>query len=1118
MNYILGLDIGIASVGWAAVALNADDEPYKILDLNSRIFEAAEQPKTGASLAAPRREARGSRRRTRRRRHRMERLRHLFVREGLMTADTLAALFEAPADVYQLRAEGLSRRLDEGEWVRVLYHIAKHRGFKSNRKSAASDADEGKVLDAVKENAELLKNYKTVGEMLFRDEKFRDAKRNKGGSYSFCVGRDMLADEIAALFDAQRRNGNKHASEEFEKACLKIFADQRNFDDGPDINSPSPYAGNQIEKMIGSCSLEPKEKRAPKASYSFMRFSLLQKINHLRLKDAKGEERPLDDEERAAVEALAWKSASLTYGAIRKALSLSDDLRFTDLNYRWDKKPEEIEKKKLPFAAPYHEIRKALDKREKGRIQKLTSDALDAIGYIFTVFKNDTKIAAALKTAGVEEEDAAALMDYGLTFRGFGHISVKACRKLIPHLEKGITYDNACKEAGYDLQKTGGEKTKLLSGNLEEIREIPNPVVRRAIAQTVKVVNAVIRRYGSPVAVNVELAREMGRSFQERRDMMKSMEDNNAENEKRTEELKGYGVAHPNGLDIVKLKLYKEQGGVCAYSLTTMPIEKVLKDPSYAEVDHILPYSRSFDDSYANKVLVLAKENRDKGNRTPMEYMANQPERKHAFVTWVKSNVRNPKKRDNLLLEKFDGDKEDAWKERHLNDTKYISSFVKNLLEDHLEFAPLRTGRKRHVMAVNGAVTDYTRKRLGIRKIREDGDLHHAVDAAVIAIVTQGNIQKLTNYSKRLEHAFIKNRDCSYIHPDTGEILKKDELMTQMSRHFPEPWPGFRRELEARVSDHPKELLESLRLPTYTPEELDALKPPFVSRMPTRKVRGAAHLETVVSPRLQKEGLIVKKVSLEALKLTKEKDAIENYYAPESDRLLYEALLQRLQACDGDGKKAFAKPFHKPKADGAPGPVVKKVKIAEKSTLSVPVHHGRGLAANGNMVRVDVFFIPEGKERGYYLVPVYTSDVVRGELPMRAVVAHKPYEEWKPMQEENFIFSLYPNDLVYIEGKKEIKMKLPDKLAKNSSLSKETTKHTSFLYFRRMNISTGAVEVIVSDGTYVQESLGIRSLPKFEKWTVDVLGGEIHPVHREVRQGFSVMKRDPHSINPNDDC
>lgn len=1121
MNYILGLDIGIASVGWAAVALDANDEPCKILDLNARIFEAAEQPKTGASLAAPRREARGSRRRTRRRRHRMERLRHLFAREELISAENIAALFEAPADVYRLRAEGLSRRLDEGEWARVLYHIAKHRGFKSNRKGAASDADEGKVLEAVKENEALLKNYKTVGEMMFRDEKFQTAKRNKGGSYTFCVSRGMLAEEIGALFAAQREQGNPHASEPFENAYSKIFADQRSFDDGPDANSRSPYAGNQIEKMIGTCSLETDspEKRAAKASYSFMRFSLLQKINHLRLKDAKGEERPLTDEERAAVEALAWKSPSLTYGAIRKALSLPDELRFTDLYYRWDKKPEEIEKKKLPFAAPYHEIRKALDKREKGRIQSLSPDALDAIGYAFTVFKNDAKIEAALSAAGIDGEDAAALMAAGLTFRGFGHISVKACRKLIPHLEKGMTYDKACKEAGYDLQKTGGEKTKLLSGNLDEIREIPNPVVRRAIAQTVKVVNAVIRRYGSPVAVNVELAREMGRTFQERRDMMKSMEDNNAANEKLKDELKGYGVVHPSGLDIVKLKLYKEQGGVCAYSLAAMPIEKVLKDHDYAEVDHILPYSRSFDDSYANKVLVLSKENRDKGNRTPMEYMANMPGRRHDFITWVKSAVRNPRKRDNLLLEKFGEDKEAAWKERHLTDTKYIGSFIANLLRDHLEFAPWLNGKKKqHVLVVNGAVTDYTRKRLGIRKIREDGDLHHAVDAAVIATVTQGNIQKLTDYSKQIERAFVKNRDGRYVNPDTGEVLKKDELIVQMSRHFPEPWPGFRHELEARVSDHPKEMIESLRLPTYTQEEIDGLKPPFVSRMPTRKVRGAAHLETVVSPRLKDEGMIVKKVSLDALKLTKDKEAIENYYAPESDRLLYEALLQRLQAFGGDGKKAFAEPFHKPKADGTPGPVVKKVKVAEKSTLSVPVHHGRGLAANGGMVRVDVFFIPEGKDRGYYLVPVYTSDVVRGELPMRASVQGKSYAEWKVMRDEEFIFSLYPNDLVYIEGKKAIKVNMRKNLKGFSSLPEEKAMAGGFFYYRTTGIAVAQISVIAPDGVYVQESLGVKTLQKFEKWTIDILGGEPHPVQKEKRQDFASVKRDPHTVKSNNDC
>ncbi len=1112
MNYILGLDIGIASVGWAAIALDANDEPRKILDLNARIFKAAEQPKTGASLAAPRREARSSRRRTRRRRHRMERLRHLFAREGLITADEMKTLFSAPADVYRLRAEGLARRLEKEEWARVLYHIAKHRGFRSNRKAVASDADEGKVISAVKENAALLKKYKSVGDMLFRDEKFQAAKRNKGGSYAFCVSRDMLLEEIGALFSAQRANGNPHASEDFEDAYRTIFASQRNFDDGPDINSPSPYAGNQIEKMIGSCSLEPSEKRAPKASYSFMRFSLLQKLSHLRLKTTKGEERSLTAEEKDKVEDLAWRSASFSYAAIRKALSLPEEWRFTDLYYRWGKEPKEIEKKKLPFTDAYHEIRKVLDKREKDRIKALSPDQLDAIGYIFTVFKNDVKIEAGLKAAGIDEEDTALLMASGrMKFRGFGHISARACRKLIPHLEKGLTYDKACIEAGYGDREAKGEKTTCLSGSLPEIQEIPNPVVRRAVSQTVKVINAVIRRYGSPVAVNVELAREMGRSFKDRREIMKSMEDNNARNEKLKEELKGYGVLHPTGQDIVKLRLYKEQSGICAYSLAVMPIGKVLTDPSYAEVDHILPYSRSFDDSYANKVLVLAKENRDKGNRTPMEYMENKPGRRHDFITWVKNSVKDYRKRENLLLEKFDEDREAAWKERHLTDTQYISRLVANLLRDHLTFAPWLNGKKRHVMAVSGAVTSYMRKRLGIRKIREDGDLHHAVDAAVIATVPQGNIQKLTNDSKTIERAYIKNANGSYTDPETGEILKKADLIQRMSARFPEPWPGFRQELEARVSDHPKEMISSLRLPAYAPEEIDALRAPFVSRMPTRKVHGAAHQETVFSPRHIDQGLILKKVFLESLKLNKTKDAIEDYYEPESDRLLHEALLRRLKDFGGDGKKAFAAPFYKPKANGEPGPLVKKVKIAKKITLSVPVHQGRGLAANdnnGGMVRVDIFYTPEGKGQGYYLVPVYTSDVVRAALPMRGAVAHKPYDKWKEMKPEEFLFSLYPNDLVYIKSRKAFKGKLSDKQAKNSTLPAEKEETENFFYYKGCDIDSASISVVAIDGVYSFRGFPFKTLLQLEKWTVGVLGDELHPIRREVRQGFDAVKTD----------
>lgn len=286
MRYVLGLDIGIASVGWAVLALDSFDEPFKIVDLNSRIFTKAENPQDGSSLAKPRREARGNRRRLRRRRHRLDRIKHLICAVGLMPKEEYDKLYISgfDTDVYTLRAEGLDRSLSASEWTRVLIHIAKHRGFKSNRKSTTVAGEDGKVLQAVKENQEILSKYRTVGEMFHKDDKFKSRKRNTTDSYILCVSRHMLKDEIKALFTAQRSFNNPFTDEKFEAKYIEIFESQRAFDEGP--GSESPYGGNQIEKMIGQCTFEDGEKRAPKASYSFMRFNLLQKVNHIRIKSS----------------------------------------------------------------------------------------------------------------------------------------------------------------------------------------------------------------------------------------------------------------------------------------------------------------------------------------------------------------------------------------------------------------------------------------------------------------------------------------------------------------------------------------------------------------------------------------------------------------------------------------------------------------------------------------------------------------------------------------------------------------------------------------------------------------------------------------------------------------
>lgn len=1076
LKYVVGLDIGITSVGWATLLLDSQDEPVRILDLNSRIFDKAEVPKTGASLAAPRRMARGVRRRLRRRKFRLHRVRQYILRHHILDKAGLECLYKPKTDIdiFALRTAGLDRLLEPEEWARILLYMAKHRGFKSNRKSASDASDDGDMLDAIRKNKEVLSKYRSVGEMFDKDEKFSDHKRNKGGSYEFTVARSMLVDEIKLLFEKQRDFGLAFAEKDAEEEYIELFSAQRNFDEGP--GGDSPYGGNQIEKMIGLCTFEGKngEKRAPKASYAFMATNLWQKINQIRIIE-KGTERPLTAEEAGKIDEKAWKKEAMTYKDIRSEISLGDEASFKGLPYKWTETDKEETESKVKFSLvkEYHTLRKVLDKIKKNRILQLSHDDIDNIAYIFSVYKNDDKIREALEETDLDSKDIDVLIEHLGTFSKFGHLSLKACYKILPYLEQGMVYSDACTAAGYDFRKSA-------QGS---IADIPNPVVKRAISQTMKVLKAIKQKYGCPpVEIHIEMARELAKSFDERQKMTKSIEENQSHNERIKERLqKEFNVPYPSGQDIVKLKLYEEQNETCAYSQKHIDAAKLFHDPNYAEVDHIIPYSRSFDDTYNNKVLVLTAENRQKGNRTPMEYLSGDEARKKQFVAWVKSDIKKPRKRENLLREKFTADAENDWKARHLQDTQYISRFMLNYLQNNYELTPGNTDRRRRIIPVNGAVTAYVRKRLGISKIRENGDLHHAVDAAVIAAVTQGVVNSVSRYSKRHELQYHVDEHGNCVDLVTGELMEDAFKENHKIKGFPEPWPQFRAELEARVSENAAEAIRILNLPTYSPDE--EIKTPFVSRMVRHKTTGQAHEDTVRGKSNVADNVYVKKVALMELKL---KDGeIEGYYNPSSDRLLYEALKKRLEQFGGKGKDAFKEPFHKPKSDGSPGPIVKKCKVLDKINLAVQVHGGNGATANanGSMIRVDIFKVQEKNgKHSYYSVPIYVADTVKAELPKKAV-CQRPYDEWPEMKEADFAFSLYPNDAIYIGGK-EIKMNAMPGCTLETTRSMRDVN----LYFRGMDISTGAIRVVNHDGTYKQKSLGIKQLPIIEKYEVSVLG------------------------------
>lgn len=1081
--YAIGLDIGVTSVGWAVVALDSDEQPCGIINMGARIFDAAEHPKTGESLAAPRREARSARRRLRRHRHRAERIRHLIVNSGMLTRDELDMLFDGRLeDIYALRVRALDEKLSNDEFARVLIHISQRRGFKSNRRGDSGKED-GKILEAVKANAERMERagYRTVAEMLLNDEKFSAHKRNIGGEYIATVTRAMTEDEVHKIFASQRSFGQEFAAEDIENAYLAILLSQRSFDEGPGGNSP--YGGSQIERMIGECTFIKGEPRAAKATYSFEYFNLLQKVNHIKLVSPTGDTE-LTEEQRKIIIDAAHKKENLTFANIRTMLGVPEGTNFNMVYYANDKSVDDCEKKeKFCYLKAYHQIRKAFESVRKGSFEAVTPAQFNAIGTVLSIYKNADTVERELIAAGIEPEFIEALLK--LNFTRFGHISVKACDEIIPQLEKGLKYNEACEAAGIEFRAHDkAEKDRYLHPTEKDFEDITSPVVRRAVSQTIKVVNAIIRKQdASPVFINIELAREMSKSLAERNDIKKKNDKNAAENESLKQYLREeLHIPYPTGQDIIKLRLWREQDRKCAYSLKAIPIERLFDD-KYTEIDHIVPYSISFDDTRKNKVLVLTAENQRKGNRLPLQYM--QGEQREKFIVWVNQNVNDRRKKENLLRETYS---EEGFKERNLQDTKHIAVFMQNYLRDMLLFAP-SDKRKNRVNAVNGAVTAYMRKRWGINKIREDGDLHHAVDALVIACTTQGMIQRVSKYSKWRECRYVNTEEGSLaVDPFTGEVIDK----------FPYPWPIFRKELDARLSPDPSRAIADLKLKFYMDDDAPTVRPLFVSRMPKRKVTGAAHKDTVKSAKELDNGYAVIKTALTDLKLDKDGEIV-NYYNPGSDRLMYEALKARLAQYGGDAKKAFEEPFHKPKSDGTPGPIVRKVKLLDKTTLNVPVHKGKGIADNDSMVRIDVFKV-EGD--GYYLVPIYVADTLNPELPNKACVQAKPYSEWKEMRDEDFIFSLYPNDLVKITGKRNLKF---TKKFKDSTLQNTLDVVSALSYYSSMNISTAAITVINHDNTYTIGSMGVKTLAGMEKYTVDVLG-EYHPVGKEKRNKFNIKR------------
>lgn len=1117
-KYSLGLDIGTSSIGWAVLDL----DKKRIHDLGVRIFERPEDPQNGDSLAKPRRDARSARHRLRRRRQRLNHLKQFFIDQNILTKDQVEKVLDCKSDfnkldVYELRAKALAEELSPEELLKALYQIAKRRGFKSNRKVVEeSDKEGGRVTSALKANEKFLadNNYTTVGDALSRDEKFALHKRNKRDNYTNSFARDDFLRELEAIVKTQRNYALKNTP---EQAINELIY---GIDDGQVTNASAimyqrPFMTKElIEKMVGNCTFEKNEKRAPKASYSFEVFRLASDLSHLVFiprdaskRQAKREnlEIRLSPEQISKVIDVAKSQKSLTYKKVRSTAGISEDYVPKDVRGKKKEGDEFGEDNTFGGLKAYSDIRSALKELPEDWAKIDNESAINQIAYILTTQKADEGIQAELDSLPLSDKAKEAIVKIKPTnFKAFGHLSIKALQKITPHILEGMTYDKACEAAGYDFKKQ--------SASLEQIT---NPVVKRAITQTLKVVRAIERKYGKPYFIKVETARDLAKNFKDRKAIENENKENQARNQSIIQTLNENGVVTPTGQQIIKVKLYREQNGVCLYSGKSIDFETMLRDDNAYQVDHIVPFSRSNNDGITNKALVLTEENQKKANRTPFEYFGADEQRWEKFVALVETTYKTRdvktadkatnaisykyngyamKKKQNLLLQDY---KNDSWNVRALNDTRYITRFIQNYLRQMVDFT--EGEEKQRVIAPNGTTTAYLRKRWGLAKDRAEDVLHHAKDAAVVAAINQKIVYQANLFSKEQEMKLYLNNAKTIdekrqillqsTDENTGEItdeatftqaqkdlaqveyfkLRSDE---ETKKRFPDPWPGFSKEVMKRTLNTDIATLQNeLRgLDNYDEDFRLNVKPIFVSRMPRRKSTAQAHKETIRSPKVKDGDQRTVRMPLNKIK---RKD-VENSVLKESDKWLYDKLLERLDAHGDNPEKAFAEPIYKndKKIDknGKKLSPVSTVKVYSTQPSGFYINNGKAFVNNGSMVRLDVYQKPNKKGKiEHFFVPVYAHQVGKNKpTPTKILPAPKGFTDI----DETFtkICSLYPNDYVRCHFGNEIREG----------------------YYASFNINNGAMQVMPHDAANKSNDSLIQISPRsanlIERYDIAILG------------------------------
>jgi CRISPR-associated endonuclease Csn1 len=799
MRYRIALDLGSTSLGWAMVRLDAQNETCAVIKAGVRIFSDGRNPKDGSSLAVSRREARAMRRRRDRLVKRKNRMLQTLLRHGFFPQDESARKALVTKDPFALRVKGLDDALLPEEFARALFHINQRRGFKSNRKTDKKENDSGALKTAINQLRQAMQvtGCRTVGEWLharhqqglsvrarYRENRITkdDGKTKIEKSYDLYIDRAMIEAEFDALWAKQSELNPALFSDTARDELKDCLLHQR------PLKPVKP----------GRCTLLPDEERAPLALPSQQRFRIYQEVNNLRLLREGLNEEPLNLTQRDQLVNALETNNKRSFTQIQKLIGFSGQFNLQDekrTELKGNNTSAMLSKKEF-FGSDWLRF---VEARQEAIVMQLVTE------------ENESRLIAWLQAeTGVDEITAERIANVPLP-EGYGSLSAKALEKILPALRNEvITYDKAVLLAGFDhhshishaatgeilselpyygqyLQRHVGFGTGKPEDSAEKrFGKIANPTVHIGLNQVRTVVNALIQRYGHPSEVVVELARDLKQSQEQRKEDQKRQGENQRRNERMRDDIARLLNTSPERVrsaDLQKMVLWEELSfnvadRRCPYSGVQISAQMLFSDQ--VEIEHILPFSQTLDDSLNNKTVAMRQANRIKGNRTPVQAAVDfeaqgwNPEDMLARASLMPKGKRYRFAQDGIeqwLRE------DKGFLARALNDTRHLSRVAREYLS---LICPQGT------RVIPGRMTAMLRAKFGLNDIlglngekNRNDHRHHAVDACVIAVTDQSMLQRFAQAS----------------------ASARDQQLNKLVATMPLPWERYRDHVQRAIDN-----------------------------------------------------------------------------------------------------------------------------------------------------------------------------------------------------------------------------------------------------------------------------------------------------------------------------